>query len=153
MNYDEGYKGSEREVQNLKARILTDLKTDFDKYRADIKEDLSNSILARYVPESMLLERSTRTDQQIQAAVKLLKTSSDYKFDKMLARERISPGIKDPASPLSDPIEIASAADEGDQDGSVAAASKRSGSGSTIVISEQHDVAMMNRVRPLKLKW
>lgn len=79
-----GYKGSENSVEQLKARILMDMKHDFDKYRADIKEDISNSILARYLPESMLIERSIRSDVQVGEAVKLIKSRN--KFDTLLAK-------------------------------------------------------------------
>lgn len=79
-----GYKGSENSVDQLKARILIDMKNDFDKYRSDIKEDISNSILARYLPESMLIERSIKNDIQVNEAVKLVKSRN--KFDNLLAK-------------------------------------------------------------------
>jgi carboxyl-terminal processing protease len=79
-----GYKGSENSVEQLKSRILIDMKNDFDKYRADIKEDISNTILARYLPESMLIERSIKTDVQVNEAVKLLRSRN--KFDTLLAK-------------------------------------------------------------------
>lgn len=78
-----GYKGSEKEVENLQARIVQEVKNDFEKYRSDIKDDISLSILSRYLPESMLIERSVKTDTQVQAAAKLLASGS--KFDRLLA--------------------------------------------------------------------
>ena len=60
------------------------LSEDFDKYSADIKEDISQSILARYLPESMLIQRGLRTDKQVQAAIKLV--SNGNQFDDLLAR-------------------------------------------------------------------
>lgn len=80
-----GYKGSAKSVEQLQARIIQDVKADFDTYRKDIKEDLSQSILARYLPESMLLERSLTGDVQVQAAMKVLQDG--YQYDKLLARE------------------------------------------------------------------
>mmetsp|Transcript_27572 Transcript_27572/g.51737 ORF Transcript_27572/g.51737 Transcript_27572/m.51737 type:complete len:601 (-) Transcript_27572:747-2549(-) len=79
-----GYKGSEREVEQLKTRIVKDIKADFERYKKDIKEDISTSILARYLPESMIMERSLKTDTQVQEAIKLLKNGRN--FDKILAR-------------------------------------------------------------------
>lgn len=79
-----GYKGSEKEVENLQARIIQEVKNDFEKYRIDIKEDISQSILSRYLPESMLIERGIKTDRQVQAAVKLLATGN--KFENLLAK-------------------------------------------------------------------
>lgn len=77
-----GYKGSEREVEQLTSRILKDIKDDFDKYKKEIKEDLSTSILARYLPESMIMERGLKTDHQVQEAVKLL--ANKKSFEKIL---------------------------------------------------------------------
>lgn len=79
-----GYKGSEREVEQLQASIVREIKSDFEKYKDDIKEDLTTSILSRYVPESMILERGLRTDKQVMAATKLLK--NDNTFEKVLAK-------------------------------------------------------------------
>lgn len=82
-----GYKGSEREVEVLQTSIVRDIQRDFDRHRREIKEDISQSILARYLPESMLIERGTKTDPQVQAATKLLlKKGGESSFDSMLAR-------------------------------------------------------------------
>lgn len=79
-----GYKGSEQSVEQLQARIVRDIQNDFNKYRTELKEDISQSILARYVPESMLIERGIRRDPQVEAAVKLI--SSRSTFDTLLAK-------------------------------------------------------------------
>jgi carboxyl-terminal processing protease len=79
-----GYKGSEKMLENLQTSIIKDIQHDFDRYASDIKEDLSQSILARYLPESMLIERGIKSDKQVQAAIKLV--SSPKQFDTLLAR-------------------------------------------------------------------
>jgi carboxyl-terminal processing protease len=97
-----GYKGSEREVEALKANIVREIQRDFEKYKEDIKEDIATSILSRYVPESMILERGLRTDKQALAATKLLK--SDTSFEKLLAK-----GSRDETMPIGDSFSLASA--------------------------------------------
>jgi carboxyl-terminal processing protease len=79
-----GYKGSEREVDQLQASIIREIKNDFEKYKTDIKEDIATNILARYVPESMILERALDNDVQVMAAAKLL--NNEKSFDKVLAK-------------------------------------------------------------------
>jgi len=79
-----GYKASEREVEQLKTQIVKEVKKDFEKYKKDIKEDIATSILARYIPESMIMERGLNTDAQVQAAIKVL--GNDQSFSKILAR-------------------------------------------------------------------
>jgi len=83
-----GYKGSSRELENLQAGIVKEIQRDFEKYQADIKEDIGQGILARYLPESMLIERSLRNDDQVLAAVKLVK--DDQQFKTLLTKEGIS---------------------------------------------------------------
>lgn len=78
------YKGSEQELDRLKQSIVREVTKDFDIYKKDIKEDIAQLILARYVPESMLIQRSIKTDVQVQGAVKLL--SNGNKFNKLLAK-------------------------------------------------------------------
>ena len=73
-----------KSVEQLQARIVRDVQNDFDKYRKEIKEDISQSILARYLPESMLIERGVQKDPQVQAAVQLL--ASRNQFDTLLAK-------------------------------------------------------------------
>lgn len=79
-----GYKASEKEVDLLQAQIVKEIKKDFEKYKKDIKEDIATSILSRYVPESMIMERGLKTDAQVQAAIKLL--GNDQSFTKILAK-------------------------------------------------------------------
>eukprot|EP00980_Cylindrotheca_fusiformis_P007964 scaffold1697_cov120-Cylindrotheca_fusiformis.AAC.46 len=81
---ESGYKGSEKEVDMLQANIVREVKSDFEKYKDDIKEDISNSILARYLPESMILQRGLKTDKQVAAAVKLIR--NEKTFNKVLAK-------------------------------------------------------------------
>jgi len=81
---ESGYKGSEKEVEALQANIVREIKSDFEKYKDDIKEDIANSILARYLPESMILQRGLKTDNQVAEAVKLL--NNDKFFSKVLAK-------------------------------------------------------------------
>jgi carboxyl-terminal processing protease len=105
-----GYKGSEKEVANLQARFVQEVKNDFEKYRSDIKEDISQSILARYVPESMLIERSINSDRQVQAALELI-ASGNNKFERLLAQGSTLEKM-DPAATLN----MANAADNGKPD-------------------------------------
>lgn len=79
-----GYKGSTKELDQLQATIKSDMSKDFVKYKKDIKEDIATGILSRYLPESMLINRSIQNDQQVLAAVKLL--SNQNQFDKLLSR-------------------------------------------------------------------
>lgn len=79
-----GYRGSEKSVEILQARIIRDIQNDFEKYKKEIKQDISQTILARYLPESMLIERGLKSDPQVRAAAKLI--SSRNSFDKILAR-------------------------------------------------------------------
>ena len=72
------------ELEALQASILREMKSDFVKYRTDIKEDLEQAILARYLPESMLIERAITHDVQVNAASKLI--SNGQKFNTILAR-------------------------------------------------------------------
>lgn len=97
-----GYKGSEREVEQLQANIVREVKNDFEKYKEDIKEDIATSILARYVPESIILERGLRTDKQVVAATKLLK--NDNTFEKILAK-----GSRDESTLAGETLNLASA--------------------------------------------
>jgi carboxyl-terminal processing protease len=78
------YKGSTKELQQLQASIMRDMSKDFDKYKKDIKEDIETGILSRYLPESMLINRSIQTDKQVQGALKIMKNQKQ--FNKLLAR-------------------------------------------------------------------
>ena len=86
-----GYNASEREVKQLQSNIVREIQKDFAKYKDDIKEDIANSILARYYPESMLLKRGLKNDRQVEAATKLLTNSKE--FDKILAKGRLDERI------------------------------------------------------------
>lgn len=79
-----GYKGSSRELEQLQASILNDLSKDFDKYKSDIKEDIATGILSRYLPESMLIDRSIKTDKQVLGAIKII--DDQKQFNKLLSR-------------------------------------------------------------------
>jgi carboxyl-terminal processing protease len=79
-----GYKSSTKELENLRSAIVREVQHDFEKYSADIKEDIAQGILARYLPESMLIERSIKNDVQVQAALKLVRNSRQ--FSAMLAK-------------------------------------------------------------------
>ena len=89
-----GYKGSEKDVDQLRANIVREIQKDFDRYSQDIKEDVANSILARYVPESMILQRGLKTDRQVEAATRLINNNKG--FNNMWAKgsvdERIDGG-------------------------------------------------------------
>lgn len=79
-----GYKGSTKELEQLQASIMQDMTKDFDKYKSDIKEDVAIGILQRYLPESMLIDRSIQTDKQVLGALKIFGNQSQ--FNKLLAR-------------------------------------------------------------------
>ena len=79
-----GYKGSSKELQQLQASIMQDMSKDFDKYKNDIKEDVEVGILSRYLPESMLINRSVQDDKQVLGAVKIL--GNQKQFNKLLSR-------------------------------------------------------------------
>lgn len=81
-----GYSGATKEVKLLEASIVREMRGDFEKYSEDIKEDIGQSILARYIPDSMLRERTIKTDKQVIAAVKLV--SNDMQYDKLLGRTK-----------------------------------------------------------------
>jgi len=86
---DSGYNIASKEVKLLEERILSEMKGDFQKYSEDIKEDIGQSILSRYMPDSMLRERSLKTDTQVIAAIKLV--SNDMQYNKLLGRTNQNP--------------------------------------------------------------
>ena len=79
-----GYKGTTKELEQLRASLLKDIERDFDKYKKEIKEDIGQNILARYLPESMLLEIGVKRDAQVQAAVQLMR--DEKSFNTLLGR-------------------------------------------------------------------
>lgn len=81
---DSGYDSAARELKQLRSSIRNEMAADFKKYDKDLKEDISNAILARYLPESMLLEKSLSTDTQVKEALKVIKDGD--KFETILAR-------------------------------------------------------------------
>jgi carboxyl-terminal processing protease len=107
---ESGYKSSEKELEKLQADIVREVKNDFEKYKTDIREDIANAILSRYLPESMLLERGLKNDQQVDAAVKLL--SNKKGFEKVLAK-----GSLDERSGATSSISVANADGEDKNNG------------------------------------
>jgi len=82
------FDSSKRILDSLRADIIKDVKKDFQTYKSEIIEDLEQNILARYLPDSMLIERGLRSDTQVQETVKMLKDGKE--FDKILARDNKS---------------------------------------------------------------
>lgn len=78
------YQGSTKELKQLEASIMRDMSKDFEKYKKDIKEDVETGILSRYIPESMLINRSIQTDQQVLGALKII--GNQKQFNKLLSR-------------------------------------------------------------------
>jgi len=97
-----GYNGATKEVKLLEASIVREMRGDFEKYSEDIKEDIGQSILARYIPESMLRERTIKTDKQVIAAIKLI--SNEKQYDKLLGRMNTNTGH--PSTTLASSISI-----------------------------------------------
>ena len=85
---------SKRELAKLRANIIKDVKKDFTTYKAEIIEDIEQNILARYLPDSMLIERGLRSDVQVIETAKMLKDGRE--FNKVLARD--NPIIEKPSN-------------------------------------------------------
>ena len=79
------FDSSRRELAKLRSDIIKDVKKDFTTYKDEIKEDLEQNILARYLPDSLLIERGLKRDVQVKETAKMLKNGKE--FDKMLARD------------------------------------------------------------------
>lgn len=77
------FDSSRRELDKLRSDIIKDVKKDFITYKAEITQDIEQNILARYLPDSMLIKRGLRSDVQVAKTVKMLK---DGTFDKILPR-------------------------------------------------------------------
>jgi len=90
------FDSSRRELDKLRSDIIKDVKKDFSTYKADIIQDIEQNILARYLPDSMLLERGLRSDVQVTKTVEMLK---DGTFDKILPRN-VDGSLKDLRDPL-----------------------------------------------------
>lgn len=82
------FDSSKRMLESLRADIIKDVKKDFKNYKSEIIEDLEQNILARYLPDSMLIEHGLRTDVQVLETAKMLKDGKE--FDKLLARDNKS---------------------------------------------------------------
>jgi len=92
------FDGAARELEKLRSDIVADVKKDFKTYKNEIEEDLEASILARYLPESMLIEKSLRSDTQVAETAKLLKNTK--KFDTILAKDKANEDTIKTASAL-----------------------------------------------------
>jgi len=79
------FDSSRRTLAKLKSDVIADTKKDFTTYKSEIKEDLEQNILARYLPDSMLIERGLKQDKQVVETAKFLKDGRE--FDKILARD------------------------------------------------------------------
>ena len=75
---------SRKELDKLRADIIRDVKKDFTTYKSEIIEDLEQNILARYLPDSLLIERGLKKDVQVSETAKMLNDGQE--FDKILAR-------------------------------------------------------------------
>jgi len=77
------FASSRKELDKLRSDIVKDVKRDFSTYKAEIIQDIEQNILARYLPDSMLIQRGLRSDVQVAKTVEMLK---DGTFDKILPR-------------------------------------------------------------------
>lgn len=85
------FDSSRREVEKLRADIIKEVKQDFGKYKQEIKLDIEQTILARYLPDSMIIERGLKSDVQVEETVKMLKDAN--KFDRLLAGDGKELGV------------------------------------------------------------
>ena len=92
------FDSSRKELAKLRSDIIKDVKKDFTTYKDEIKEDLEQNILARYLPDSLLIERGLKKDVQVKETAKMLKNGKE--FDKMLARDTSIEEKKTPSSSL-----------------------------------------------------
>lgn len=69
-----------------RADIIKDVKQDFTKYKKEIIEDLEQTILSRYLPDSMVIARGLKNDVQVAETAKLLKNDKEY--NRLLARDK-----------------------------------------------------------------
>ena len=107
-----GYKGTSKELETLRASLLKDIERDFEKYKKEIKEDIGQNILARYLPESMLLEIGVKRDAQVQAAVELMR--DEKSFNTLLGRvgDENANGMEGSKSAITDGLGTAIASSE-----------------------------------------
>lgn len=80
------FDSSSRELDKLRADIIKDVKQDFTKYKKEIIEDLEQTILSRYLPDSMVIARGLKNDVQVAETAKLLKNDKEY--NRLLARDK-----------------------------------------------------------------
>ena len=71
---------------SLRADIIKDVKQDFTKYKKEIIDDLEQTILSRYLPDSMVIARGLKNDVQVAETAKLLKNDKEY--NRLLARDK-----------------------------------------------------------------
>jgi len=79
------FDSSGRELDRLRSDIIKDVKKDFITSKTEIIEDIEQTILARYLPNSMLIERGLKSDVQVAETAKMLKDGRE--FDKILPRD------------------------------------------------------------------
>lgn len=79
-NASNNRKSSLQSVAKLKEQIVKDLLSEFDspKCRDLIKSELELNLLARVSPDSLLIEKSSKSDGLVKEAVKILKSSNSY---------------------------------------------------------------------------
>ena len=79
-NASNNRKSSLQSVGRLKQQIVKDLLSEFDspKCRDIIRSELELNLLARTSPDSLLIERSSKSDGLVKEAVKILKSSNSY---------------------------------------------------------------------------
>ena len=79
-NASNNRKSSLQSVAKLKEQIVKDLLSEFDspKCRDLIKSELELNLLARVSPDSLLIERSSKSDGLVKEAAKMLKSSNSY---------------------------------------------------------------------------
>lgn len=79
------FDSSGKELDKLRSDIIKDVKKDFSTYKTEIMEDLEQNILARYLPDSMLIQKGLKSDVQVKKTAQMLKDGKE--FDKILARD------------------------------------------------------------------
>jgi carboxyl-terminal processing protease len=69
---------AQKQVAPLRARIAEEVAKDFVTRKEYIREELTNAILARYLPESMLLKEQLGTDEQFKVALAVAQDPKRY---------------------------------------------------------------------------
>lgn len=78
---EEGYDAAAEEVEMLKQRLKSSLLSDMDRHKQDIVNDIELALLSREFPNRLLFYRNAMRDQQVQAAIDILK-NKDIEFPK-----------------------------------------------------------------------